>query len=346
MKTYFLINTINDFNFLYPLIHHYHNEGKKIHIIIIIENLRKENRLYLSSEFLLKIENYLKGYNIRNKLIIFDNKNNFYKLFINVKGNIISLTTNFKIIIKNIHKSPFQNWYAISYFNEDNDIIDFVDLLFLNSKLDIANIHKKNKIFVANPYLDLLFKNIKKNNFRKKNKTILFPEIIEDKDWFDKINKYVTKIYDPKYSYIFKLRTKTKKHEIKKNKFINSFLSKKNCFFYDSPFFDVTINLLNLADEIVLTNRKTLFIVESLFVKNKLKILNNNKIDYFKSTANNLYYENINLNLEDIFEKDNSKIIFDKINNHKNHSFNSKFFSFLSKFTIIKKLIFIYRNNL
>ena len=56
MKTYFIINTINDFNFLYSLIQYYISEGKKINIIIIIENLRKENRLNISNKFLFKIK--------------------------------------------------------------------------------------------------------------------------------------------------------------------------------------------------------------------------------------------------------------------------------------------------
>lgn len=346
MKTYFIINTINDFNFLYPLIQYYISERKKIYIIIIIENLRKENRLILDNKFLFKIKNYLKENKLSDKIMLFEKRNNFYKSFTNVKGNIITLTTNFKIIIKTIYKTSYQNWFAISYFNEDNDILDFVDILFLTSKFDIANLEKKNKVYLGNPYLDLLYKNLKKKNLRNKNKIILFPEIIEDKEWFNRINKYVRNNYNENYTYIFKLRTKTNKHEIIKNKFIQSFSDRNNCFFYDSPFFDITIYLLNLVDEIIITERKTLFIVESLFVKNKINILNNEKINYFKSKPNNLYYENINLNLEDIFEINNSKKVFDKITNYKKNIILSIFFVFLSKFKITKKLVFKYRKNL
>ena len=74
-------------------------------------------------------------------------------------------------------------------------------ILFLTSKFDITYLQKKNKVYLGNPYLDLLYKNIKKN-LEIKNKIILFPEIIEDKDWFNRINEYVRNNYNENYKYI------------------------------------------------------------------------------------------------------------------------------------------------
>lgn len=339
MKFYFIINTIQDFNFQYSLIKTVSEKNENLEIIIVTKNLEKNNKLPIAEVFLNKIKYQTKQIGISDDNIkVFNSNSEFIVYFLKLRGNIITLTNTFKSILLKSQKSIFQNWFAISYFNEDNNIYDFLDILIVSTKLDKYFIRNKKKIFVGNPYIDLFYETKIVKNFD--NKVIyLIPEIVESQNWFSDIKEYILDNYSNKILYIIKLRYKSQTHMIKKKEIINFFIDKSNIIFFDSPFYDCNLNLLKLCDKIILSDKRTLFILESSFFKKKIHILNNAKINHHKAPANNAYYDYLEDNEQLCETYDNSRKLYELILSYKSKKFNNFIINLLSKVLLIKKII-------
>lgn len=345
MKFYFIINSIVDFNFQYNLFRVIAKKNEDFEIIIVLNNLRKEQKLPIPDIFLNKIKYKINQIGVdKNRIIIFYSNKDFIKYFLKLKGSIISLTPTLKQILLKTQKPIFQRWFAISYFNEDNEIYDFIDSLIVSTKLDKYFMRYKKRILIANPYIDFFY-NIKSVNKPDKETVYLIPEIIENINWFSEIKEYIANEYNHKILYIIKLRYKTDAHNIKKTEIIDFFKDKHNIIFFDSPFYDCSLNLLKICDKIVFLDKRSLFIFESSFFKSKIHIIDKTIINHHKPPANNAYYEYLENNEKLCDTVNNAQKMYHLILNYKIQVLRNIFINLLSKSLIVKKLIFNYRKK-
>ena len=299
-KIYLILNTFVDFNWLAPFILKCKkNDAVDLQILFIKRDLQKPDIKCDFNNYVDKMLTY--PFLQDTDCLVFKDRNIFWKYFKNLKGIVFSSSPTLLALLRWKGRPWSQRWVAFSYFGEKNDVVVAADKIFVGSIADAYNLPEA-KVELPLPYYDLFnYSTFKKlSNFRLKDysdykEIITIPYITESKKiWFDESCDYVLNNMADNKLFIFKYRLKDIGLKKKMDHYQNVFKNHKNVLFFDSPFFDLTVELMRISTKIFFTRKLTQFIKECFFSKAEIEVLHKNetiKFFHFMPQYNTIYDE-------------------------------------------------------
>lgn len=275
-----IINSFVDFNWLASLIQRAHtDQGWEVEVWFLAEDMRKPAVKRDFAEQLETMQSFLFMQGVPRR--VFTNFKACAALFRSRRGVIASTTPTFFAILEREGKQKGQQWIGFSFFGEDNEVAVLTEKTFTGSRADLLTVPPAKAALplpyydVFNPAIYPLLSNFRLPDFRREYRDVVtIPYITDAKaTWFQESEHYVRQRMSRERLFIFKYRKKDQALAERMKHYQAVFAQYPNVLFFDSPFFDLTAELMRVSTRVFFTRKLSQFIKECFFSHARVEVL-------------------------------------------------------------------------